>query len=283
MSPQYDHNAFFAKVYENWDRAQSRPWEKALKPVRLSKNCWFIGEEWIGVILISTDDGLVLIDSGMPGQTYLIFEDIRKLGFSPEDIKLVLISHGHFDHCGALKAIVEYSGAKVCAPAADLDAIEGRSTEDIHQRYLTYLPVEADFIYDYSKPIIHGGIEIQPMHTPGHTPGCTTFFIKDVWIDDTPITVGVLSGLGLNGSIPDNGDMELEPYRTNRNTYRASLELLAKQKVDVTAALHPQSVTNQPIEKDGEMIAVNNTLVWTRTVEKYLQRLNIAETQTPGK
>ena len=34
MSLQYDHNAFFAHVYANWDRAQNRPWEKAMKPVR---------------------------------------------------------------------------------------------------------------------------------------------------------------------------------------------------------------------------------------------------------
>ena len=277
MSQQYDHKAYFAQVYAKWDRVQYRPWESAVKPQRLSKNCWFLGDEWIGVILISTSDGLVLIDAGMPGQTYLIFEDIRKLGFSPENIKLILISHGHFDHCGAVKAIKEYSGAKVWAPLGDLAAIDGRDIEAMHCRSEVYNAVVPDHIYDYGKPVVFGGIEIYPLHTPGHTPGSTTFLIKDLYVDDTPVTIGVLSGLGLNGSIPDNGDTMLEPYRSNRIQYRKSLELMAEQTVDVTAALHPQSVAVQPVLVDGQLQAVNDRTVWASTLDNYIQRLNIAE------
>ena len=274
MSVTYNHKAFFQQVYAYWDRVQTRPWESAVKPVRLSKHSWYLGDFWVGVIMIDTGEGLVLIDAGMPGQTYLIFEDMHSLGYSPKDIKLILVSHGHYDHCGALKAMVEYTGAKVWAPKEDLAAIEGRDSKVMTTRGEVYQPVTPDYLYDYKTPIHLGNMDIEAFHTPGHTNGSTSFFYRDDSLTGAPIRVGVLSGLGLNGSIPDNGDLTLEPYCSRRAQYRHSLELLRQQHVDVTASLHPQAVESEP---EDPTIAVCDSDVWLRTVDKYLRRLDSVE------
>ena len=274
MAEKYDHKAFFELVYQKWDRVQRRPWESAVEPIKFSKNCWYIGDSWIGVILISTEEGLILIDAGMPGQTYLLFENIHELGFNPKDIKKVLVSHGHGDHVGALKAIVEYTGAEVWAAADDAAAIEGTGGTPVNMRDLPYHPAKVDKLYDWEKPIEFGGITITPVHAPGHTPGSTAFMIDDVYVDGTPVKIGLISGVGLNGSIPDNNDMELEPYRTRRNTYRRSLEILREYPVDVAGCLHPEAVTDPPVRIDGVLCAVKDHGVWTRTIDKYIQRLD---------
>ena len=82
MAEKYDHKAFFELVYQKWDRVQRRPWESAVEPIKFSKNCWYIGDSWIGVILISTEvlgyrkEGKTYrpeaLDAARAGDTFLV-------------------------------------------------------------------------------------------------------------------------------------------------------------------------------------------------------------------
>jgi metallo-beta-lactamase class B len=56
--------------------------------------------------IIDSGDGLILIDASVPHTVYLTFESIRKLGFNPKDIRLLLVSHAHYDHCGGVRPVV---------------------------------------------------------------------------------------------------------------------------------------------------------------------------------
>jgi len=95
--------------------------------------------EWGLSILIESKGHKVLLDVGSSG---IFARNAKALGIDLSDVEAVAISHGHFDHCGALKAIKEYSGARVWAPLGDLAAIDGRDIEVEKGTYPPFMEVE---------------------------------------------------------------------------------------------------------------------------------------------
>ena len=99
------------------------PWAYACEPFAVSDHAYYVGNTWVGSYLLDSGDGLILIDCGMPQTVYQIFESIRKLGFDPRDIRLILVSHAHYDHAGGAEAIRQYTGAELYLGKEDLPFI----------------------------------------------------------------------------------------------------------------------------------------------------------------
>ena len=97
-----------------------------MEPFRVFGNLYFVGTEPASAHLIDTGAGLILLDSGYPETLYLVLDSIRRLGFRLEDLALILHSHGHIDHIGGTRALVELTGAKTAIGAADADTVRGR-------------------------------------------------------------------------------------------------------------------------------------------------------------
>src|SRR5690606_111183 len=123
-------------------------------------------------ILITSPEGHVLIDGGLPDTAPLILENIRTLGFDPADVELILNSHAHFDHAGGIAALRAASGARVAATEASAPVLEtGRSGPDDPQYHtlLSYPPVGAvERIVD-GETLRLGPISITARLTAGHT------------------------------------------------------------------------------------------------------------------
>ena len=88
-----------------------RVWESRMEPFRVFGNLYFVGTEPASAHLIDTGAGLILLDSGYPETLYLVLDSIRRLGFRLEDLALILHSHGHIDHIGGTRALVELTGS----------------------------------------------------------------------------------------------------------------------------------------------------------------------------
>ena len=76
-------------------------WEEPAEPVRIAGPIYFVGTKGLGAFLFTTSEGHILMNTGMPSSGPMIVESIRKLGFKPEDIKLMINGHAHIDHAGA--------------------------------------------------------------------------------------------------------------------------------------------------------------------------------------
>jgi metallo-beta-lactamase class B len=77
-------------------------WSAPAEPYRIVGPIYQVGSQGLGIYLITTKAGNILIDSGVPGWGPHVIENIQKLGFDPKQTKILLNSHAHFDHSGGL-------------------------------------------------------------------------------------------------------------------------------------------------------------------------------------
>lgn len=139
--------------------------------------------------LIIDPIGLILIDAGLPGSEKKILKYISGLGFKPNDLKQIIITHADFDHVGGLAALKKASGAQVYASATEAAAIaSGRASRAMrptnpllklvfgimaHLGKTTKVQA-AELLSDGQILPILGGLQV--LETIGHTPGHISLF-----------------------------------------------------------------------------------------------------------
>jgi glyoxylase-like metal-dependent hydrolase (beta-lactamase superfamily II) len=139
--------------------------------------------------LLIDPNGLILIDAGLPGSEKRILKYISGLGFKPNDLKQIIITHADFDHVGGLAALKKASGAQVYASATEAAAIaSGRASHAMHPPnallklvfglmacFGKTTKVQAvELLSDGQILPILGGLQV--LDTIGHTPGHISFF-----------------------------------------------------------------------------------------------------------
>jgi metallo-beta-lactamase class B len=156
-------------------------WNQPQDPFRVHGNTWYVGTKGLSSILIESDEGLILIDGGLPQSAALIEANIRNLGFDAHDVKAILVSHAHYDHVGGLAALQRLTGANVYASQAALRPLTtGRLVEDDPQYVAdsdegSFPPVRQVVAVDDGEVVTVGSIDVRAVHTPGHTRGSTTW------------------------------------------------------------------------------------------------------------
>jgi metallo-beta-lactamase class B len=156
-------------------------WNQPQEPFRIHGDTWYVGTAGLGAILITSKDGHILIDGGLPQSAPLITDNILRSGFRLEDIKLILNSHTHYDHAGGIAALQRATGARVAAsPAARLALERGGPTEEDPQfgfgrQHNDYPAVRDVRAVDDGEVVRVAKLAIKAHFTPGHTPGGTTW------------------------------------------------------------------------------------------------------------
>ena len=76
------------------------PEAQRVAPFKVFDNLYYVGAKWVSAWLLETDQGLILFDALYDELTDLVIESIRELGFDPNDIRYLIVSHAHYDHIG---------------------------------------------------------------------------------------------------------------------------------------------------------------------------------------
>jgi metallo-beta-lactamase class B len=153
-----------------------RAWNQPVAPFRIIDNVYYVGASDISSFLITTPQGHILLEGGFAETAPLIEKSIRDLGFKPEDVKILLTSHAHFDHAGGLAELKKLTGAGIIVSQAEAKMLEQGGKGDFHYGdQLPFPPVKADRIITDKEEIQLGGVVLTAHLTPGHTPGCTTW------------------------------------------------------------------------------------------------------------
>ena len=153
---------------------------------RVIKGVHVVPMGFANAFLIEGDGGLALIDAGYPRKEAAVFEAIRELGRSPEQLKHVIFTHGHPDHIGSAAAIVRETGARTYMHPLDIPIAERggpfrplSAAPGLLRRVMCkvfFHPDERVAPLAIDQPLTAGEIlpiadGIEVIHTPGHCAG----------------------------------------------------------------------------------------------------------------
>jgi metallo-beta-lactamase class B len=200
------------------------PEAQRVAPFKVFDNLYYVGAKWVSAWLLETDQGLILFDALYDDLTDLVIESIRELGFDPNDIRYLVVSHAHYDHIGGVRRFQEEFGAVVMMTDADWDMTEEPA---IYREYPT--PIRHLSVSDGSTLNL-GRTRLRFMQTPGHTPGVlsTRFTVYD---NGYPHDAFLFGGVGLNFS----GVERTESY------INSVQRLMQLEEIEVNIPNHPES------------------------------------------
>jgi hydroxyacylglutathione hydrolase len=145
-------------------------------PLRMgSVNCY----------LVKSGDNFVLLDTGGPNQGAALERELERAGCRLGNLKLIILTHGDFDHCGNAVSLRQKYDTKIAMHAGDSDMVEGgdmfynRKKGNMFLRWL--VPIffgfgkerrfEPDLWLEDGDDLSEYGLEAQVLSLPGHSSG----------------------------------------------------------------------------------------------------------------
>jgi metallo-beta-lactamase class B len=231
--------------------------DPVIQPTRILDDVYAIGNIGTTVYVIKTSAGLLMFDAlgaGTADATTAQVESqllpgFRALGLDPAQVKLILVTHGHPDHCGGASYFQEHFGSKVYVSTADWAVMESRGARGGGRGgrggARTAIPRHDGDIRD-GEPIVLGDVTVTPVAIPGHTPGSMAF-IFPVHDRGTAHVAAIFGGAGRTPrTLSDEG------FQAYLSSVRKFKEAARRAKVDVVLQNHPLMV---PIQERLDALA----------------------------
>ncbi|MFY9120032.1 MAG: MBL fold metallo-hydrolase [Syntrophomonadaceae bacterium] len=196
--------------------------------------------------LIQTATGWILVDAGTRSQAKSFLRRLGKLGIQPSDIKLIIITHAHFDHVGSLASIKSLCNCPVLAHPLEARLIEtgevvippgtnalGKLVSWLGRhniRSLRFPKTRVEFTTDQELDLTPYGVAAKVVPTPGHTPGSLSVLLEDgqAIVGDLAMSYGPGSNFPIFAEQPEK--------------ITASWDLLIKQGASIFYPAHGRKV-----------------------------------------
>ncbi len=156
-------------------------WTEPFPAFRVAGNLYYVGSKGLASYLITTPEGHILINSDLEANVPMIRASMKSLGFKFNDIRILLISHAHSDHCGASATIKRLTGAKYMVMEGDVDVVESGGKRDFYygnDPEALFSATKVDRVLRDGDEVKLGDATLTAHLTPGHTKGCTTWTMK---------------------------------------------------------------------------------------------------------
>jgi glyoxylase-like metal-dependent hydrolase (beta-lactamase superfamily II) len=184
--------------------------------MRIASGLYRVGSDIVNTYLVVDEDGVTIIDAGLPGYWKPLQAELAAIGKSLDDVRALILTHGDTDHIGFAAQLQREKGVAAYIHEADVD----RARLKVKKPTFGWGPVKfgplAGFMWYSAR---HGGLRIPPatelktvadndvldvpgspriIHTPGHTPGSIAVHVPAVdalFLGDTMTTRNVLTGV----------------------------------------------------------------------------------------
>ena len=241
-------------------------WTEAVAPFAVADDLYYVGTAELGSFLFTSTAGHILLDVPMEENVDRVQSSIESLGFSLRDVRLLVISHAHFDHVGGLAEMKRRTGAEVVVLPASVELLESGGLTDffLSPEDAAFPPVNVDRTLPPGGSVRLGPWELTAHWTPGHTRGCTSWG-AEVRVAGVPrkalvvCSLTVLPGYQLVGESPSYPDIGQDFCR--------SASHLASLSIDVFLANHASFFGAMPKRSGGVKAFVDPT-----RYERYLER-----------
>ena len=212
------------------------PWElvppagKAARNVafpahRVVGNMYYVGTSDLASFLITSPQGHIFINPDYEESVPSIQKSVEQLGFRFQDIKIILLSHAHDDHCGGTARVKELTGAQVMVMDGDADAMEQGLKGNGG-----FPAVKVSRVLHDKDEVRLGGNVLVARLTAGHTKGCTTWALR-VRDGDKNYNVVIVGSVSVNNAnvLADSNAVD---------DYRRSFKVLRELPCDIFLAAH---------------------------------------------
>ena len=192
-------------------------------------NLFFVGTKEENCHILRTSAGLIMIDVGSEANLPFVLDGMKELGLELKDLKILLLSHWHYDHSAAvplLRRASEQAGGSFTTLIGERD----------EEFLLRECGITADGVLHDGEIVTLGETAIRCVASPGHTAGTTSFFF-DVRTGGRTVSCGMFGGAGTNQLKADF----LERYgitRLMRREFMQTLDRLSEEKPEQTVGNH---------------------------------------------
>jgi glyoxylase-like metal-dependent hydrolase (beta-lactamase superfamily II) len=169
----------------------------------------------------------VLIDCGSGKSFDTLLDNMEMMGYSPKNIKALILTHCHIDHIGAASQFKSKFNPQIIAHEKDADAIQGKNNPKTAASWyrVEYSPVTIDHILLQEEEILtFGDVSFNCIHTPGHTPGSISILCE---VEGKRI----LFGQDIHGPFD-------ELFESNIGDWKRSMEKLLNLRADIMCEGH---------------------------------------------
>lgn len=245
------------------------PWMWDTEPFKITDNLYFVGNRDVSVHLFDTGEGLLILDTSYPQAAYQIFESIRAAGFDPKNIKWILHTHGHIDHFGCTRILVEKYGCKTYFPEADLPLLNERKDLNWHEEFnQNYEPpydgwFQPDVLVNPGDVLTFGNTKVEVYAQGGHTVGCLCYR----FILPGGLKAAMLGGIGMN-TMSSAYAKKRNLGTSWRDIFIRDLRALYGLEVDIMLGNHPDQT--ETFEKKAGMTQTENPFINPKAWDPYL-------------
>jgi len=229
---------FLALISMSQFAPQDHPaWTNAFPAFHIAGNLYYVGSEDLAAYLIVTPQGNILINSNLESSPSQIKKSIESLGFKYSDTKILLISHGHFDHCAGSAEIKRATGAKYEVMDADVPVAESGGKSDFQyaaDKSMQFAPTHVDRILHDGEQVSLGGTSLTAHLTAGHTKGTTTWTLDETENGRT-LHVVIVGSPNVN---PGYKLVANKTYPQIADDYRHEFEVLKRLPCDIFLGAH---------------------------------------------
>jgi glyoxylase-like metal-dependent hydrolase (beta-lactamase superfamily II) len=216
--------------------ARPPAWTRPQAPFAIAGPITYVGSEGIAAYLIKTSAGAILIDGTLAENAGMIERNIAAAGVRLRDVKLILVTHAHFDHAAGVAALKRATGARVVAGAGDVRALEtGVPPGETSYGVIRFPKVHVDRGVRDADTVTLGTTTLTARATPGHTPGCTTWTMR---IPARPRARDVVFPCSV--SVAGNRLVGNRAYPGIVADYRRSIAMLGTLHADIVLPSHPE-------------------------------------------
>jgi metallo-beta-lactamase class B len=225
-------------------------WVKEQEPFRIAGNLYYVGSYDLCCYLITTRKGHILINTGIPGSDTMIRRHVEALGFRFSDIKILLATHAHFDHVGAMAAVRHATHARLMIEEKDvlLMADGGNSDFDFGGHGPMFPPVKVDKPLHDRDVVKLGGMEIEVLYHPGHTKGACSFLFT---VKDSVRSYRVLIA-NIPSILSETKFPGMPSYPEVGKDYGYTLDTMPKIQFDLWLSSHAAQFDLQKKHQSGE-------------------------------